>query len=101
LPRLPAPPLFPSTTLFRSAWLWLPRLRGRDAALAATSVAVAGLVAFGLTAKVASKDPWFDYRNWSLTVHKKKTIAFDWRHTYGRSEEHTSELQSRSDLVCR
>src|SRR2546421_9647172 len=24
-----------------------------------------------------------------------------WRHTLDRSEEHTSELQSRSDLVCR
>src|SRR5437588_8084956 len=29
------------------------------------------------------------------------TLAFEWRGKPHRSEEHTSELQSHSDLVCR
>jgi transglutaminase-like putative cysteine protease len=66
-----------------AAWLWLPRLRGRDAAAAVIAIAVAGLVGLGLTAKVASSNPWVDYRHWSWSLHKEKTISFDWRHSYG------------------
>jgi transglutaminase-like putative cysteine protease len=66
-----------------AAWLWLPRLRGRDAAAALIAIAVAGLVGLGLTAKVASSQPWVDYRHWSWTLHKEKTLSFDWRHSYG------------------
>src|SRR5260221_9364441 len=33
------------------------------------------------------------------TIERKKPWAVLW--IYGRSEEHTSELQSHSDLVCR
>jgi transglutaminase-like putative cysteine protease len=66
-----------------AAWLWLPRLRGRDAAAALVAIAVAGLVGLGLTAKVASSQPWVDYRHWSWTLHKERTISFDWRHSYG------------------
>src|SRR5699024_12177071 len=36
-----------------------------------------------------------DYARGYLGIDQKNTIAF------GRSEEHTSELQSRFDLVCR
>src|SRR5206468_11081453 len=32
---------------------------------------------------------------------KRKKYAFEWPAYLDRSEEHTSELQSRSDLVCR
>jgi transglutaminase-like putative cysteine protease len=66
-----------------AAWLWLPRLRGRDAAAALVAIAVAGLVGLGLTAKVASSQPWVDYRHWSWTLHSERTISFDWRHSYG------------------
>jgi protein-glutamine gamma-glutamyltransferase len=66
-----------------AAWIWLPRLRRRDAAAAATAIAVACAAALLLTPRLASSEPWIDYRHWSWTLHKEKTIAFDWRHTYG------------------
>ncbi|HEX6712066.1 MAG TPA: transglutaminase domain-containing protein [Thermoleophilaceae bacterium] len=66
-----------------AAWLWLPRLRGRDAAAAAAAIGVAAIVALFLTPQVASRQPWVDYRHWSWTLHKEKTIGFDWRHSYG------------------
>src|SRR5437868_9581950 len=91
IPRVP--PLFPYTTLFRS----LPMTMGfgvglafdsdsntalfLGAALAATSV--------GITARVFS-----DLR--ALTSIEARTVL-----GAARSEEHTSELQSRFDLVCR
>jgi protein-glutamine gamma-glutamyltransferase len=66
-----------------AAWLWLPRLRGRDAVAAVTAIAVAAIAALILTPQLASTQPWVDYRNWSWTFHTGKTIGFDWRHTYG------------------
>jgi transglutaminase-like putative cysteine protease len=69
-----------------AAWLWLPRLRGRDAAAAVTAVVVAGLTALIFTGPVASHEPWVDYRSWTWTLHKEKAIAFDWRHDYGPLE---------------
>jgi protein-glutamine gamma-glutamyltransferase len=66
-----------------AAWLWLPRLTGRDAAAAATAIVLAGLAALLLTPRLASSEPWVDYRHWSWTLHKEKTIGFDWRHSYG------------------
>jgi transglutaminase-like putative cysteine protease len=66
-----------------AAWLWLPRLRGRDAVMASIAIVITGLLALGLTAKVASKEPWVDYRHWSWTLHHERTVTFDWRHTYG------------------
>src|SRR5690606_41751097 len=41
-------------------------------------------------------DTWNVVNDESLTI--SKVIIFD---RYGRSEEHTSELQSRENLVCR
>jgi transglutaminase-like putative cysteine protease len=66
-----------------AAWLWLPRLRRRDALAAAVAIAVGGLIALGLTAKIASGEPWVDYRTWSWTLHREQTVAFDWRQHYG------------------
>jgi transglutaminase-like putative cysteine protease len=66
-----------------AAWLWLPRLRGRTAVAAVVAVAAASLLGVGLTAKVASHEPWVDYRKWSWAVRKEKAITFDWRHGYG------------------
>src|SRR5207247_9786254 len=40
------------------------------------------------------------YRNVSMAGHRRRYGADPRRHG-GRSEEHTSELQSRVDLVCR
>jgi protein-glutamine gamma-glutamyltransferase len=66
-----------------AAWFWLPRLKGRDAAAAVTAIAAAALVALIVTPKLASSDPWVDYRHWSWTFHKEQTIGFDWRQNYG------------------
>src|SRR5206468_11052164 len=77
LRRQPAPTLFPYTTLFRSAHDRAPKFRARDRHRhcdAARSPPRRRAVA----ARLARAD---DLRP--------------------RSEEHTSELQSRSDLVCR
>src|SRR5439155_5795104 len=37
----------------------------------------------------------------SLLVSSEPTLLRHDRHNFGRSEEHTSELQSRGHLVCR
>jgi transglutaminase-like putative cysteine protease len=66
-----------------AAWLWLPRLRGRDAAAAAVTLVATGVIALGLTAKLASDSPWVDYRHWQWTLHKSHSETFDWRQTYG------------------
>jgi hypothetical protein len=64
-------------------WIWLPRLKGRDLAGAGMAIAVAGIAALILTPKLASSEPWVDYRHWSWTLHGQKTIGFDWRPRYG------------------
>src|SRR5437773_3528275 len=72
LPRPPCPTLFPYTTLFRSvAFL---ETATREPEREAVSIVIATVFALGhrQTAELA-----------------------------GRSEEHTSELQSHHDLVCR
>src|SRR5436309_7116508 len=75
--RPPRSTLFPYTTLFRSAVLiaWAPR-GGRGAEPA------------------APRDTVRD----SLLVSDSIYQGWKWWH---RSEEHTSELQSRENLVCR
>src|SRR2546428_1965289 len=69
--RPPRSTLFPYTTLFRS------RLRS------ASWTVGDGRAALGTTRGVLAKP------------------AVDQQHSATRSEEHTSELQSRSDIVCR
>ncbi len=66
-----------------AAWLWMPRLSGRDASAAVVAVGIAALVALVLTPRLASVDPWIDYRHWSWNLHNEKTISYDWRQTYG------------------
>src|SRR5699024_12362220 len=77
LRRPPSSTLFPYTTLFRSRGSlcsFVPRRRGRPVVLSAAAVRRA--------------DP-------------RRPCATFRRHRRPRSEEHTSELQSRFDLVCR
>src|SRR5688572_31801994 len=40
-------------------------------------------------------------RTRSVAVHAGCNLFFNWTPTTSRSEEHTSELQSQSNLVCR
>src|SRR5690242_21469298 len=86
--RPPTSPLFPHTTLFRSPTearmfanlataLWF--VGKNDQALVAQQQAIA-----------LSPDDWTLYNNLGEILKK-----------LGRSEEHTSELQSHVNLVCR
>src|SRR2546427_2127207 len=77
--RPPRSTLFPYTTLFRSN-----NLRGHGAKLLAGIFFLTGL--HGMDRPLWGVNPIFPLR-----------VAFD----HLRSEEHTSELQSQSNLVCR
>src|SRR2546428_2956797 len=83
--RPPRSTLFPYTTLFRSNFF------------AGQTVEITGVVR---PPKVAAAEGTFDYRSYlkQLGIYIRPVIK---RPFGGRSEEHTSELQSRSDLVCR
>src|SRR2546428_9336861 len=83
--RPPRSTLFPYTTLFRSAFKLVPLARTRLHKGSQNSRAGA--------ARIANHADHHSPRDRHLV-----SDATHWRH---RSEEHTSELQSRSDLVCR
>src|SRR2546421_6742832 len=72
--RPPRSTLFPYTTLFRS--------------IEPLNNVVRGTINISILALTVSLSPW------------RKSLSSSLR-TKWRSEEHTSELQSRSDLVCR
>src|SRR5438034_7241602 len=83
-PRTPASTLFPYTTLFRSAGLCL-QLLAQLAGLRGEAVRAARLLGTCETMRVRL----------GAALHEYEQVQV------GRSEEHTSELQSHSDLVCR
>src|SRR2546428_7464122 len=72
--RPPRSTLFPYTTLFRSATAWSARPRARA---------------------VCRRRQGEFARSWNPPQRATRSVK------RRRSEEHTSELQSRSDLVCR
>src|SRR5206468_12044473 len=76
LPRPPRSTLFPYTTLFRSRHLWAPQPDRRRTG--------------------RSLRPQGQLRD-AARIQLRRVS----RRAGHRSEEHTSELQSRSDLVCR
>src|SRR5699024_12815222 len=95
--HLPPPfsPLFPYTTLFRSH-LDLKRVCEVFGPLSGT---VQFLLRFSTTTGAAAIGFIFEFlSNFKLTIVES---LFEHRAGGGRSEEHTSELQSRFDLVCR
>src|SRR2546422_7107924 len=78
--RPPRSTLFPYTTLFRSPSGW-------PATKCADGLALSALYPFEV----------LDYfRSWHCPAHPAETAG-----SSSRSEEHTSELQSRLHLVCR
>src|SRR5690349_23629713 len=79
--RPPRSTLFPYTTLFRSAWLCDP--------VAATTGT--------RPATVATATSSVRLRSSTVSVLGSAVVPL----TSTRSEEHTSELQSRRELVCR
>src|SRR2546427_7859077 len=80
--RPPRSTLFPYTTLFRScsssAWLWTLK--------------------FGISFMVKPRS-WLHLR--AIRVEWPPPRSLSSRSSFVRSEEHTSELQSQSNLVCR
>src|SRR5690606_41408337 len=81
--RRPTSSLFPYTTLFRSYWSWLRRV-------CSTSLpSGTGTHSSGYAAKLALPVVVWNSR-------ESRGGCGSWR-----SEEHTSELQSRENLVCR
>src|SRR5207253_8770458 len=95
--RAPTSPLFPYTTLFRSrtrAWGVLEALEARTMLSASSQHAVAPLlktVSHSLSVPTTSKAKLVATPVVSQPSSGKPV----------RSEEHTSELQSRGHLVCR
>src|SRR3712207_7527149 len=83
--RPPRSTLFPYTTLFRSSH------HGRPSG--ATSVNEASAASVASTARIGNSAA-ISVGTWGLT-------SGDERRSAARSEEHTSELQSRQYLVCR
>src|SRR5690606_41726612 len=79
--RLPISTLFPYTTLFRSLWHAYPFA-----------------CRYGQSTDPCSVSFCENYRDLSNAVELFHTICAD---QVRRSEEHTSELQSRENLVCR
>src|SRR5690606_42106676 len=99
LPRPPRSPPFPYTTLFRSPDAWTPQERAR----------VLG-AQFQLWTERIPDGRTLDYRAWPRGCALADVVwsgagAPDLmprlRGHLARSEEHTSELQSRENLVCR
>jgi transglutaminase-like putative cysteine protease len=65
-----------------AAWLWLPRLRGREAAPGAALVLAVGIAALPVAARLDADRPWWDYREWDW-FGGGKVVVFDWNHSYG------------------
>src|SRR5690606_40464714 len=89
----PRSPLFPYTTLFRSSHLRrfvLPVLHQLDGVALAQLHALHHRSHFGI--RQAAREPILQQRG-------DQRLTLDQKHL--RSEEHTSELQSRENLVCR
>src|SRR5688572_32678759 len=93
LPRPPRSPLFPYTTLFRSA----AREREADAAAARAEQLrreLGDLPPVALTEMAAEVEPEALAPAAAAEIVRGDATPI-------RSEEHTSELQSQSNLVCR
>src|SRR5206468_11738910 len=90
LPPPPRSPLFPYTTLFRSA--------ATDRVMAAVGAALPAR-------RLAAGDPLARHPPAPDFIRLRRVLEVEDHHDVAaiavRSEEHTSELQSRSDLVCR
>src|SRR3712207_6851998 len=83
--RPPRSTLFPYTTLFRSAHVGRVGFEGEGAPVEG----LGGLEVACVVARVAGRD------------QRLEVVRLDGERAAERSEEHTSELQSRQYLVCR
>ncbi len=68
--------------LLVGAWLWLPRMPRREAAIGAAVVASVGVLSLPVAAALDGDRAWWNYGAWSL-FGKGEAITFDWNHEYG------------------
>src|SRR5690625_6978649 len=93
--RPPRSPLFPYTTLFRSC---LPRTQVQAVLAGAVRVRRVGRLEHPEALAFLDRLAVADFRRHRL-IGRDQTVRM--KHGDHRSEEHTSELQSRGHLVCR
>src|SRR5207253_8589801 len=97
LPLLPPPPiptLFPYTTLFRSSACTTARL-------CPAAAEWRGMTLIGFFATASTWAPCSSSSRAASSFAKKQAKCSGVNPSEDRSEEHTSELQSRGHLVCR
>src|SRR5207249_9603152 len=97
--RPPSPTLFPYTTLFRSLASQLADRLGEKAE--AVEPAAGELSAPGVERQRAAKTHSAAFDERPALAALAEAEGLDPGEREPRSEEHTSELQSRFDLVCR
>src|SRR2546427_4090885 len=94
--RPPRSTLFPYTTLFRS--LWLDRRYWRSTPGPANVTQISATEVRSISPKVTTVQPRASAGEDRLWL---SAMWLWWAVFQARSEEHTSELQSQSNLVCR
>jgi protein-glutamine gamma-glutamyltransferase len=82
--RDPGAPLLRGLVLLGlvAAWLWLPRLRPREALPGAALVLAVGIATLPVAARLNADAPWWNYREWTW-FGSGKAVVFDWTHSYG------------------
>ena len=88
--------------LLAAAWLWVPRLPPRRAAVAIATVAGTGLLALPVAAALDRDTPWWDYESWDW-FGREREVTFDWNHSYGPldwpQEGHAPRVERRTPLL--
>src|SRR3712207_7251477 len=97
--RPPRSTLFPYTTLFRSPSIWAEELATILALRGAPTAEIEEALRPAVKAMVESDERGLEVARWALRALPRLPEAA--RRTEARSEEHTSELQSRQYLACR
>src|SRR5436190_3572882 len=94
IPRPPRSTLFPYTTLFRSRCAWRSTVSTTSALTTASSARNSSSPARLLPRQPPTPTRSRNAMSAELELQADEAVV-------SRSEEHTSELQSHSDLVCR
>src|SRR5699024_12685763 len=94
-------PLFPYTTLFRSAMQTTSKVLNVPIKYY-ISMNMGGMrkIVDGVGGVTVTRPLTFTYDGYTFTKGKTVHLNGNQALAYSRSEEHTSELQSRFDLVC-
>src|SRR2546430_12998352 len=94
--RPPRSTLFPYTTLFRST----DPVGGSHGSFTCTLTATGAIDGTNNSYTILASDPLSNATDWTFTLRQYAASNTTCSGT-PRSEEHTSELQSQSNLVCR